>query len=542
MLIPQAMAYALLAGMPPVYGLYASIVPCLAYAILGSSRQLAIGPVAIDSLLVAAGLGSLAVAGSNQYIFLAAVLAIFVGVLQITMGLLRLGFLANFLSKSVISGFTSAAAVVIGMSQVKNLLDIDIPNSPRSYEVFYQTLLHIGETNLISLAIGVGSIVLLILGKRYARKLPNALLIVIAMTAIVAIFRLDRLGVSILRDIPSGLPAFSVPDVSLSDIKRLLPIAITLSLIGYVDAISIVKVVASKTRQRIDANQEFIGLGASNVLGGFFSAFPVGGSFTRSIINYQAGARTQIASVIAASGIALTVIFFTKFFFYLPKAVLAAIIVMAVASLFDYKDAIETLRFRRSDGLALIMTFLVTVLVGVPQGILSGVIFNILIFVWRSATPRIVELGRVTNTNMYRDVNRYKVVTSAEVVILRLDGALYFANVNRFEERLIDLISSRPDVDVLLLNGSSITDLDASGEAALHNVADFLDNAGVAFHIANLRGPIRDTLVRSGFWEKLGEDHFHHSIHDALLHIELTDKNKLIKPVDTIAMAFDADS
>lgn len=504
MLVPQSMAYAALAGLPPVTGLYASIVPLLVYALLGTSGSLAVGPVAITALMTSAALAPLAAGDPVRYAALAGLLALLVGAIQVLMGLLRLGVLVNFMSHSVLSGFTSAAAIVIAASQLKDLLGLKAGRA-ETFPAIVETIWRTAATaHGLTILVATASVAALLLLRRYLPKLPNALIVVAVVTAVSAALSLGDRGVAILTAVPSGLPAPALPTLSWSDIQVLLPAAVAIALVAYMEGIAVAKALAAKSRQQVNPGQELVAVGAANVSAGLFQAFPVAGGFSRSAVNFSAGARTPVATLVTAVVVALTAILLTPAFYHLPKAVLGAIVVVAVLGLVDAKAAVSAWRTRRLDGLALVITFLVTLVLGVEPGLAAGVAFSLGAFLWRSARPHIAELGRVPGTDAYRNVDRYRgLVTDPRVAILRLDGPLAFVNAEWLDQRLIRLIEERAELTAVVLDASAIGDIDADGAHALAELRERLDDRGVALHLATVRGPVRDLLERAGVWQRL---------------------------------------
>jgi sulfate permease, SulP family len=503
MLVPQAMAYAALAGMPPVTGLYAAIVPLVVYALLGTSGQLAFGPVAIVSLLTASALAPLAGGDPATYVGLAAVLALLVGALLLLMGLLRLGALVNFLSHSVISGFTSAAALIIGFSQARELLGIDAERS----ESLLRTLTELGANaataNPATVVVGVGSVLVLLAGRKLVPRAPVALLVVVVATGATALLGLADAGVAILGDVPAGLPRPALPAIEATAVLALLPSAAAIALISYLEGISVARAIAAKTRQHIDADAELIASGAANLAAGAFQSFPVAGGFSRTAVNHQAGARTPMSSLVTAAVVALTVAFLTPLLFHLPRAVLAAVIVVAVVGLIDVEAVRHAWRVRRSDAVVLAATFAATLLLGVEPGIGVGVAVSLGLLLWRTSTPHAAELGRVAGTTRYRNTDRYLTRTDEAVAILRVDGPLYFASAKFVDDRVGALLAERPALRAVVLDCSAVTDLDTDGEHALAELDRKLGDAGVALHLATVRGPVRDLLERAGAWERM---------------------------------------
>ncbi|WJK36512.1 sulfate permease [Solwaraspora sp. WMMA2065] len=518
MLVPQSMAYAALAGMPPVTGLYAAIVPVLVYALLGTSGSLAVGPVAITALMTATALAPLADGDPGRYAALAGLLALLVGAIQILMGVLRLGALVNFLSHSVLSGFTSAAALVIAASQVKDLLGMRVERA-ENLPGIVASLWHGAATiHPLTVAVAAASIAGLVLLRRYAPKVPGALLVVAAVTTVSAVLALGGRGVPILRDVPSGLPIPDLPAVALADLRALLPAAIAIALVGYMEGIAVAKSLAARSRQHVDPNAELVAVGAANAAAGAFHAFPVAGGFSRSAVNFSAGARTPVASVVTAVVVGLTALLLTPAFHHLPKAVLGAIVVVAVLGLVDYRGAWTAWRIRRVDGLTLALTFAVTLVAGVEPGLAAGVVFSLAVFLRRSARPHTAELGRVPGTATFRNVARYQgLVTDPQVVVLRIDGPLYFANAQYLADRLLTLAETRTSLRAVVVDASAIGDADADGAHALAQARERLASRGVALHLATVRGPVRDLLTRSGLWPTMREaGQLHPEVADAV--------------------------
>ncbi len=517
MLIPQGMAYAMLAGLPPIVGLYASVFPLLAYALFGTSRQLAVGPVAMDSLLVALGVGAIAEAGSAAYIALAVLLAGMVGVFQVSMGVLRLGRLVSFLSHPVISGFTSAAAIIIGLSQLKHLLGVDIPRSPHLHELLFAAGQRIGETHLITLGIGVGAILVLVGLKRWNKRIPGALVVVTLGTLATWALGLNEQGVRIVGDVPQGLPSPALPAISAADVLELLPTALTIALVAFMEAISVAKALARRHRYEVDANQELIGLGAANLVGFLFGGYPVTGGFSRSAVNDQAGAKTGLAGAITAGVIAISLLFLTDLFHYLPTAVLAAIVMTAVFGLVDVGELVHVWKVKRADAALLVLTFVVTLFVGIKEGIGAGVLASLALFVHRSTRPHTAVLGRIPGTRVYRNVANYpEAIEQPGVKIWRFDASFYFANADFFRDQIDGLLVRDEAVSAIVLDASGINDLDASGEATLHEIHARLGAADIRFLIAGVKGPVERVMRRGGLVDLIGEECFFFDLQDAV--------------------------
>lgn len=543
MLVPQGMAYALLAGLPPQVGLYTSILPLVLYGLLGTSGSLAVGPVALSSLLVAAAVSPLAEQGSPAYLLLALSLALMVGLIQLGMGLARLGSLVDFISHPVLSGFTSAAALLIGFSQLKYLLGLDISSQAKLTEILSFTAVHLFESNTVTLAIGLGGIVVLLffksgLGRLLARwgvpegwRLPltksGPLAVVLAGILLVWALRLDlSAGVQVVGLIPPGLPGFSLPAFDLDTLRRLLPSALTISLIAFLESISVAKALAAKKlaarpeppgrRDHLDANQELIALGAANLGAAFSGGYPVAGGFARSSVNYAVGARTGLASIASALFVSLTLILFMPLFTFLPKAILGAIIVVAVLNLIDLATLKTVWRYNKADALALLVTFAGVLIFSIEIGILIGVAATLALYLGRTSRPHIAEVGRVGESEHFRNVLRHPVETCEHVLALRVDESLYFANTQYLETYLINALAEKPQVRDLVLICSAINDIDASALETLERLVAELNQAGIGFHLAEVKGPVMDRLQRIGFIDQIGLDHVYLSTHQAM--------------------------
>ena len=434
MLIPQGMAYASIAGLPAVYGLYASIVPILIYSIFGTSRQLAVGPVAMVSLLTATALSSFEGISTEQYIAYAIVLALMVGVIQFLLGIFRLGFLVNFLSHPVVSGFTSAAALIIGLSQLKHLLGVDISRSHHVHEIILNAIEKINEINWIAFLIGIVGIAIIIISKRINKSLPGQLFAVIFGILSVVMFGLGEgsNAINIVKEIPSSLPNFDIPIFDMDVLQLLIPMALTISLISFMESIAVAKAIQTKHRNyKVVPNQELISLGLANIVGSFFQSYPTTGGFSRTAVNDQAGAKTGFASIISALLIIVTLLFLTTFFYNLPKAILASVIMVAVFGLIDYKEAIHLFKSNKTDFSTLIVTFLATLIFGVEIGIGTGVILSLAMVLFKTTKPHTAQLARVPDSHFYRNIKRFNnLEENEEVLIYRFDAQLFFANIN----------------------------------------------------------------------------------------------------------------
>jgi SulP family sulfate permease len=533
MLVPQGMAYALLAGLPPEVGLYASIVPLIFYGLLGSSRALAVGPVAIVSLMVATTLGTLAEAGTVGYVAGAVLLAFLSGAILLGMGLARLGFLVNFLSHPVISGFSSAAALVIGFSQLKHLLGFDIPRSHLITETIWHAITHIGQLNLATLGIAAASLAILLIwkgklgtwmngagisaGMTDAVSKSGPLVAVLVTTLAVWLFGLNQsAGVSIVADIPAGLPPLAMPTFDLGLMQELLPAALLISLVGFLESVSVAKSLASKRRQKIDANQELVALGAANIGASFTGGYPVTGGFSRSLVNFTAGAVTPLASIITAVLVGITVLVLTPLLYFLPKATLAAIIVVAVANLIDFKIVRDTWAYNKTDALSLIVTFVAVLTLGIEMGIVIGAGLSIALYLYRTSRPHIAVVGRVGKTEHFRNVQRHKVHTDDDILIVRVDESLYFANTAYLEDHLLAHVADQPKIKHLVLIMSAVNFIDASALETLDTLISRLRDAGVTLHMAEIKGPVMDKLQGVGFENTLGDGQVYLSTHAAI--------------------------
>jgi sulfate permease, SulP family len=526
MLIPQSLAYAMLAGLPPEVGLYASVLPLVAYALFGTSRVLAVGPAAVPSLMTAAAIGTFAQTGTPQYWTAAIVLACISGLALLAMGLLRLGFLANFLSHPVISGFVSASGVIIAASQLKHLLGIKAEG---------ESLLHLlvslweglPQTNWITLAIGGTALLFLFwvrknlkpllrswgLGPRLADMLTKAgpVAAIAVTTWLVWFLELNKSGVKIVGTVPQGLPPFIVPSWDPALWKSLLGPALLLSLVGFVESVSVGQTLAAKRRQRIEPDQELVALGASNLASAFSGGFPVTGGFSRSVVNFDAGAQTPAAGVYTAVGLALASLLLTPALYYLPQATLAATIIVAVLSLVDLGMLKRTWTYSKSDFSAVAATLGVTFVAGVEAGLVAGLAISLLLFLYKTSRPHIAEVGLVPGTQHFRNVLRHEVLTDATVLSLRVDESLYFANARFLEDRVGALVAERSGLQHVVLLCSAVNEIDASALESLEALEHRLRDAGIVLHLSEVKGPVMDRLKTTHFLHELrGEVHLTH--------------------------------
>lgn len=519
MLIPQSLAYAMLAGLPPVIGLYASIAPLVLYAIFGTSRTLAVGPVAVISLMTAAALEPHYIAGSEVYIQGAMLLAALSGVILLLMAVLRLGFLANFLSHPVISGFISASGILIALSQLKHILGIDAAgqNLPTLLPSLWQNLPAIHWPTAV---IGMGVIVFLQWVRKGLRPMLKKIgvrsgfaeglvkigpmVVIVGSVGLVWALGLADQGVNVVGYVPSGLPAPALPAFDKAAVRLLLPAAILISLVGFVESISVAQTLAAKRRQRIHPDQELVGLGTASLASALSGGFPVTGGLSRSIVSFDAGAQTQMVGVFTAVGIAVVAFFFTSLFYYLPHAVLAATIIVAVLSLVDWRSLVATWRYSKQDFLAQIVTILGVLGWGVELGILLGVILSLLLFLWRTSRPHMAVVGAIPGTEHFRNIERFEVVQSEQVLSVRVDESLYFSNARYLEEQVPALAFANPKVKHLVLMCSGVNHIDASALNSLTAIADRLKAAGVQLHLSEVKGPVMDRLQHSTFLHEFG--------------------------------------
>ncbi|MBG6147661.1 SulP family sulfate permease [Labrenzia sp. EL_142] len=518
MLIPQSLAYALLAGLPPEVGLYASILPLVAYAIFGTSRALAVGPVAVVSLMTASAVGELAQQGTPEYLGAAIVLALLSGLMLVAMGLFRLGFLANLLSHPVISGFITASGLLIASSQLKHILGVPA-HGHTLYDILLSIISHLNEINWITFGIGAASTIFLF----WVRKGLRALLLrsglqlfladglakagpvaAVAVTTIAsAVFQLGDRGVRIVGDIPSGLPVPQLPSFDSDLWLALAGPALLISVIGFVESVSVAQTLAAKKRQRIEPDQELIGLGASNIASAISGGYPVTGGFARSVVNFDAGAATPAAGAFTAIGIALATLFLTPLLTYLPQATLAATIIVAVLSLVDFGAIKRTFAYSKSDFTAMAATILITLFFGVEPGVVAGVTLSIALHLYRSSRPHMAIVGVVPGSEHFRNVDRHKVVTGDRVLALRVDESLFFANSRYLEDRIYALVADRPDIEHVVLMCPAVNEIDASALESLEEINHRLKDSGVSFHLSEVKGPVMDRLKRTDFLENL---------------------------------------
>lgn len=521
MLVPQGMGYALLAGLPPIAGLYAATLPLVAYAIFGTSRPLAVGPVAIDSVLVALAVGAMAEAGSDAYLAHAITLAALVGTFQVAFGLLGLGFVANFLSRPVLSGFASAAALIIAFNQLGHVLALDLPRTHRIARIAAEVVRRFDAWHWPTLLVAAASLVLLAQVKRRAPAAPRALVAVVAMGVAVALLDLDAGGVAVVGEVPRGLPGFALPSFEPETVVRLLPSAVTIALIAFVEAISVGSHFARLGKYRIRPGMELVALGAANLASSVVGGYVVTGGFSRTAVNAQAGARTPMAGVVAGTCIALTLLVFTPLFRTVPNAVLAAIILGAVIGLFDVAEPRRLWRVKRTDFWLLACTFVGTLALGVQWGVLVGAGLSMLVFLGTLVRPHLAVLGQIPGTEAYLNVTRHPhAIRHPGVIVVRIDAQFFFGNVTFLRDTLAELeAAEETPLRSVVLDASGVNQLDSTAEAALWEIdADYAER-GVQLLFAHVKGPVRDVMHRSGLLTKLNqEQRVFFRTHDAVQH------------------------
>jgi len=530
MLIPQSLAYALLAGLPPQVGLYASVLPLLAYALFGSSMTLAVGPVAVVSLMTASALTPLASAGTAEYATLAVLLALTSGVMLLAAGLLRLGFLAYFLSHSVITGFISGSAILITLGQLKYLLGIALPGGS-TLSMMHALPSALEDINPTAATMGISAILFLVFSRTWLPRLLRSvgisqqlsvvvsrlspMLVVVTATAYGSMNHIDQTAqVSIVGAVPAGLPALTLPSLDMYALRALALPALLISLVGFVESVSVAQSLALKRGQRILPNKELMGIGVANVASAISGGYPVTGGFARSVVNYDAGAHTPAAGIVSALIMTIVIVGMTSWFYYLPHTVLAATIIVAVLTLVDFKTFTETWRYDKADGLAMLLTFAGVLLLGVEYGIVLGVALSLAVLVWRSSHPHMAVVGRVPGSEHFRNIDRHEVQTLAGMIALRVDESLYFANAQVVEANIERLVRENPDTRCVLLIMSAVNQLDATALQMLTELETSLSERGVSLQFAEVKGPVLDKLKSTALGQRM-HDRIFLSTHQA---------------------------
>lgn len=501
LLIPQGMAYAALAGMPAITGLYTAVGALVLYAVFGTSPYVSAGPTALTALLVASTVTPLAGGDPQRYLLLAGMLALLVGLVRIVLGFVRAGAVMDFVSQPVLAGFTAGAATIIMLSQAGALLGTDLPVADQAVSVVRGLLGHLGDVSLLAPAIGVAALVVLFASSRVSHRFPASLVVVGVLAVAAWLFDLGETGLALVGEVPSGFPTPTIPWTNGEVFGPLLRGAIVIALVGYLEGVSVAKAIALRSRERIDVDQELIANGAASIGAALLGGFANGGSFSRTALNHRAGARTALSSIVSAAIIAVSVLLLTPLFTYIPTVALAAIVIYAAAGLFDIRGMKRAWRMRRRDGAALVVTLVATLTLGVEAGFLIGAGLNVLLYLYRVSHPYIRELGRVRGTGTYRNVNRWEVETAPEVTVLRMDAPLIFLSVEAFTDRVNDLLARRPELAGFVLDASGISEIDASGMYALQMLLEESERGGWDLRFATLRGPVRDTIERAGLWD-----------------------------------------
>lgn len=519
-LIPQSMAYATLAGLPEVYGLYIAFVPVFVAALWGSSRQLGTGPVAVVSTMTATMVAPIVIPmlGSDYsqeeylalYIPTVMLLTLLVGIFQFSLGLFRLGAIVNFLSHPVIVGFTNAAALFIGLTQVSKIFGVPMPGGASDHFLtvrIYGVIENLGDTHIPTLLMGITAFAIMIGLKKFAPKIPGVLSAVVITTVASYMMGFEQMGGKVVGSIPEGLPGFALPAFNLEAFSGLFLAAIIIAMVGFMEAISIAKAMAAKSKDRIDPNQELIGQGMGNILGSFFQAYPASGSFSRSAVNFNAGAKTGFSSVVTAIIVVVTLLFLTPLLYHLPKATLAAVVIMAVFGLINFKSVKHIWDINKHDGIAAMVTFIATIASApkLDHGIVIGAVLAIVLYLYRTMQPRVAVLGRYKDGTL-RDIEINKdLPTDKNIIAVRFDGSLYFANVSYFEDTMLKAVSQYPEAKYLLVVGDAINEIDASGEEVLHHLVERLQGNDMTVVFSGLKRQILLVMKASGLYEVIGE-------------------------------------
>ncbi len=521
MLIPQSMGYALVAGLPAEYGLYACIVPPVLYALLGTSNKISMGPVALDSILILTGLSVLAEPGSDNYLELAIALTLLVGVIQFAFGLIKFGFIANFLSYPVILGYTCAAAIIIMGSQFENMLGITVDSGNIFSQIFY-FVQRIGSWHWLTAGIGLIGLVFMIYPKRFFPSMPSGLILLVIGMICSGVWNAQAYGIDVIANIPRGLPTPRMPGITSDQLMALIPTAMTVALMGYVGSMSICKAQEKPTDKfNVKPNQELVAMGVANFVGSFFKAFPVSASFSRSAAFIEAGALTQVSAVVSSVVIVIVMMFLTPVFisYPLPKVLLAAIIIVSVAGLFKYGQMKALFKQNRHEFLLMLVTFVVTLVLGVQQGLLAGVVLSIARVIYTSATPHMTELGSIQGGRLFRNVNRFDdVVIRDDILIFRFDAPLYFANKDYFVDNLYRWIKQRPDnlLTSIIFDAEAVNSVDTTAILMLQKIIDNLQQQGIKLYITNAIGPVRDALHNSPLSNYMSEESMFSTIQSAI--------------------------
>ncbi len=533
MLIPQSLAYAQLAGLPPEVGLYASMAPLLLYAIFGTSRSLSVGPVAVTSLMTLAAVAPIAAQGTPEYAGAAMALAFLTGLILIVLGFLKLGFLSNFMSFPVMSGLGTAVGIQIATGQLTPVLGISSAGGTFLSQII-SLVKNFGQINIYTAAIGIPVVIfLLLVRKNLANLLTRAgmkkgladilakmgpVIAIVITILIVSGLELEKHGVKIVGAVPSGLPGLALPPFDLSLWSQLITPALLIAIIGYVASISVAQTLAAKKRQHVDPNQELVALGAANIGASLSGGFPVAGGFSRSIVNFEAGAETPAAGAFTAIGIALVALFLTPLLYFLPSATLGATIFVAVLSMVNFKVVKLTYSYSHTDGIAMAMTIVLTLTLGVIAGLIAGIGISIMMYLYRTSRPHVAIVGQISGTEQFRNIERHEVVTDSRVISMRLDESLYFPNARFLEAKVNEIVSSNQGIQHFILNCSAVNSIDASGLESLKSINQRLKVGGIAFHMSEVKGPVMDGLKKTQFYQEL-QERIHFTHYDAVFSI-----------------------
>jgi SulP family sulfate permease len=510
MLIPQGMAYALLAGLPPIYGLYAGLTPLLIYPFLGSSKHLSVGPAALMALIIYSGLSPMADPMSERFIELAITTAFVAGVIQVILSIIRMGYLVNFLSRPVIRGFTTAAAVIIIMSQLRYLLGVDTARSGSSILNAIEFFSNIESTRIVTTAFGLVSLAFIIWVKISKRKLPASLLMVTLSSVVVYSAGLESGELKLIGEVPSGLPHFMLPDLRISTLLQVLPIAAIVCLISFIESLSVAKVVAARSdNAAISGNRELWALGWSKIISSFFQSFPNTGSFSRTALNAEAGAKTELASIWTAIFTGMGLLFFTTLFYYVPQSVLAAVVIGSVLSLVDVTEASRLLRRDPKDFYVFLLTFLLTVAFGILEGVMAGVVLSLIFILYKASRPHYAELGALPESAIYKNVDRFESAEAqSNCLVFRYDADLFFANAEHFYEHIVQATRNKEGLKAIIIDASAIGSVDSTGIAQLRLLKAAADRASIRLYVTGLKGPVRDIFERHQVFSWWPRDHF----------------------------------
>ena len=521
MFIPQGMAYAVIAGVPPIYGLYAGVIPLLIYPLLGTSKNLSIGPVAIDMLIVAAGVGLLAEPNSDRYITLTILLTMMAGGLQLLMGSMKLGAVFNFFSRPVIAGFTLAAPLIIAFTQLHNLLGIELSNSQYIIFILEEVFFKLDDIHLQTFLWGCAAMATLT-GFKYFKPMVPASVLILSVSIFLAWFTgAAAEGIRLVGDIPSGLPPLDLPQINFNNMRELLPTALTLALVQFMSVASLGRTFAKRHDYIIDANQELVSIGASNFFGSLFQSIPVSGSFSRSAASEQANVQTPLANVITSSVIIATLLFLTPIFYFLPMPILAAIIIISALNLIDISEFKSLFETKRSEGFIAVFTAICTLLIGIQEGILLGVVASMLNILYKYSRPNVAELGILPGTRLFKNLDRNpEAQTIDSVIVLRVDASFSFINAEFFRDFILEKSRARNEsTRFVVIDGSSINSLDTTAVEQLRSMVSTLHNWDIELYITALKGPVRDVINNSGLREFLGDDHYYREPHEAISEI-----------------------